>query len=164
MSINDKLKSSYISLQRSVGGHRMLSANSKKEPCDSRIYSVQFEPPWLFCAFLSSHWKGSPQDSRGTQRWRTNGEMVLLFGKRARRLRHNQRTLTTTTPEEVAMANQKIPPNTDREELDLDAILEQQQLHDKVQNILESDDKELITALDVTLGALENMLPGKEGE
>ncbi len=62
------------------------------------------------------------------------------------------------------MANQKIPPNTDREELDLDAILEQQQLHDKVQNILESDDKELITALDVTLGALENMLPGKEGE
>ncbi len=61
------------------------------------------------------------------------------------------------------MANQKIPPNTDREELDLDAILEQQQLHDKLQNILDSDDKELITALDVTLGALENMLPGKEG-
>ncbi len=61
------------------------------------------------------------------------------------------------------MANQKIPPNTDREELDLDAILEQQQLHDKLQNILDSEDKELITALDVTLGALENMLPGKEG-
>ena len=61
------------------------------------------------------------------------------------------------------MANQKIPPNTDREELDLDAIIEQQQLHDKLQNILDSGDKELINALDVTLGALENMLPGKEG-
>ncbi len=61
------------------------------------------------------------------------------------------------------MANQKIPPNTDREELDLDAIIEQQQLHDKLQNILDSGDKELIVALDVTLGALENMLPGKEG-
>ena len=61
------------------------------------------------------------------------------------------------------MANQKIPPNTDREELDLEAILEQQQLHDKLQNILDSEDKELINALDVTLGALENMLPGKEG-
>ncbi len=61
------------------------------------------------------------------------------------------------------MANQKIPPNSDREELDLDAIIEQQQLHDKLQNILDSEDKELINALDVTLGALENMLPGKEG-
>jgi len=61
------------------------------------------------------------------------------------------------------MANQKIPPNTDRKELDLDAIIEQQQLHDKLQNILDSDDKELIVALDVTLGALEKMLPGKEG-
>ena len=61
------------------------------------------------------------------------------------------------------MANQKIPPNTDREELDLDAILEQQQLHDKLQNILDSGDKELIVALDVTLGALENSLPEKEG-
>ncbi len=61
------------------------------------------------------------------------------------------------------MANQKIPRNTDREELGLDAILEQQQLHDKLQNILDSDDKELINALDVTLGALENMLPGKKG-
>jgi len=61
------------------------------------------------------------------------------------------------------MANQKIPPNTDREELDLDAIIEQQQLHDKLQNILDSEDKELINALDVTLGALENTLPGKEG-
>ena len=61
------------------------------------------------------------------------------------------------------MANQKIPPNTDREELDLEAILEQQQLHDKLQNILDSEDKELINALDVTLGALENTLPGKEG-
>jgi len=61
------------------------------------------------------------------------------------------------------MANQKIPPNTDREELDLDAILEQQQVHDKLQNILDSGDKELIAALDVTLGALENTLPGKEG-
>ena len=46
------------------------------------------------------------------------------------------------------MANQKIPPNTDREELDLDAIIEQQQLHDKLQNILDSEDKELINALD----------------
>ena len=61
------------------------------------------------------------------------------------------------------MANQKIPPNTDREELDLDAILEQQQLHDKLQNILDSDNEELIVALDVTLGALENMLPEREG-
>ena len=61
------------------------------------------------------------------------------------------------------MANQKIPPNTDREELDLEAILEQQQLHDKLQNILDSEDKELINALDVTLGALENTLPEKEG-
>ncbi len=61
------------------------------------------------------------------------------------------------------MANQKIPQNTDREELDLDAIIEQQQLHDKLQNILDSGDKELIVALDVTLGALENMLPEKEG-
>jgi len=61
------------------------------------------------------------------------------------------------------MANQKIPPNTDRERLNLDEIIEQQQRHDKLQNILDSDDKELINALDVTLGALENMLPGKVG-
>ncbi len=61
------------------------------------------------------------------------------------------------------MANQKIPPNTDRERLNLDEIIEQQQLHDKLQNILDSGDKELIVALDVTLGALEKMLPGKEG-
>ncbi len=61
------------------------------------------------------------------------------------------------------MANQKIPPNSDREELDLDAILEQQQLHDKLQNILDLGDKELIVALDVTLGALENTLPEKKG-
>jgi len=61
------------------------------------------------------------------------------------------------------MANQKIPPNTDRERLNLDEIIEQQQLHDKLQNILDSGDKELIVALDVTLGALENMLPEKEG-
>ena len=61
------------------------------------------------------------------------------------------------------MAKQNIPKQSDREELGLDAILEQQQLHDKLQNILDSDDKELIVALDVTLGALENMLPEKEG-
>ena len=61
------------------------------------------------------------------------------------------------------MAKQKIPPNTDRERLNLDEIIEQQQLHDKLQNILDSGDKELIVALDVTLGALENMLPEKEG-
>ncbi len=61
------------------------------------------------------------------------------------------------------MANQSLPKQPDREELDLEAILEQQQLHDKLQNILDSEDKELINALDVALGALENMLPGKEG-
>ncbi len=61
------------------------------------------------------------------------------------------------------MAKQNIPKQSDREELGLDAILEQQQLHDKLQNILDSGDKELIVALDVTLGALENMLPEKEG-
>ncbi len=61
------------------------------------------------------------------------------------------------------MANQKIPKQSDREELDLDAIIEQQQLHDKLREILDSDDKELINALFVTLSALENMLPGKEG-
>jgi len=76
---------------------------------------------------------------------------------------HILQALTTTTPEEVAMANQKIPKQSDREELELDAVLEQQQLHDKLQNILDSEDKELIVALDVTLGALENMLPGKKG-
>jgi hypothetical protein len=60
------------------------------------------------------------------------------------------------------MANQKIPPNTDREALDrLEVTLEEQQLHDKVQNILDSDDKELINALDVTLGALEHKLLNK---
>ncbi len=62
------------------------------------------------------------------------------------------------------MADQSLPKQSDREVLDrLEVTLEQQQLHDKLQNILDSDDKELITALDVTLGALENMLPGKEG-
>ncbi len=62
------------------------------------------------------------------------------------------------------MADQSLPKQSDREDLDLEAILEQQQLHDKLQNILDSDDKESINALRVTLGALENMLPGKEGE
>jgi len=52
------------------------------------------------------------------------------------------------------MANQKIPPNTDREELDLDAIIEQQQVHDKLQEILDSDDKELVSALDQMLTTL----------
>jgi len=59
------------------------------------------------------------------------------------------------------MAKSKIPQNTDREVLE--AVLAEQQLHDKVQNILDSDDKESINALRVMLGALENMLPGKEG-
>ncbi len=62
------------------------------------------------------------------------------------------------------MADQSLPKQSDREVLDrLEVTLEQQQLHDKLQNILDSDDKELINALDVTLGALENTLPGKEG-
>ncbi len=62
------------------------------------------------------------------------------------------------------MADQSLPKQSDREVLDrLEVTLEQQQLHDKLQNILDSEDKELINALDVTLGALENMLPGKEG-
>jgi len=59
------------------------------------------------------------------------------------------------------MANQKIPKQSDREALE--AVLAEQQLHDKLQNILDSDDKELLNALHVMLGALENMLPGKEG-
>ncbi len=63
------------------------------------------------------------------------------------------------------MADQSLPKQSDREVLDrLEVTLEQQQLHDKLQNILDSDDKESINALRVTLGALENMLPGKEGE
>ena len=59
------------------------------------------------------------------------------------------------------MATKTIPKQSDREALE--AVLAEQQLHDKLQNILDSDDKELIVALDVTLGALENMLPEKEG-
>jgi len=59
------------------------------------------------------------------------------------------------------MANSKISKTSDREALE--AVLAEQQLHDKVQNILDSDDKESINALRVMLGALENMLPGKEG-
>ncbi len=63
------------------------------------------------------------------------------------------------------MADQSLPKQSDREVIDrLEVTLEQQQLHDKLQNILDSDDKESINALRVTLGALENMLPGKEGE
>jgi len=41
-----------MSLQRSVGGCRMRSDSSERIPCEPGINSVQFEPPWLFCAFL----------------------------------------------------------------------------------------------------------------
>jgi len=59
------------------------------------------------------------------------------------------------------MATSTIPKNLKRKPQEV-AILDQQQVHDKLQNILDSGDKELINALDVTLGALENTLPGKE--
>ena len=55
------------------------------------------------------------------------------------------------------MADQSLPKQSDREAQRVD-------LMQRVQNILDSDDKELINALLVVLGALDNALQGKEGE
>ncbi len=61
------------------------------------------------------------------------------------------------------MANQKIPPNSDRERLNLDEIIEQQQLHDKLQYVLDFADKELINALRVVFDSIERSLQRQKG-
>ncbi len=61
------------------------------------------------------------------------------------------------------MAKSKILTNPDREELDLDAVLEQQQLHDKLQYVLDFADKELINALRVVFDSIERSLQRQKG-
>jgi len=63
-------------LQRSVGGYRMISAISERISCEPGIQSVQFEPPWLFCAFLVSQLEGvhtritgAPKGGEQTAKW-----------------------------------------------------------------------------------------------
>ena len=57
---------------------------------------------------------------------------------------------------EAAMADQSLPKQPDCE-------AQRAALLQRVQNILDSDDEELIEALVVLLGALENTMPGAEG-
>ena len=74
-------------LQQSVGGYRMMLARPKRRPCELGIHSVQFEPPWLFCAFLVSQLErvhhriaGAPKGGERKTAW------CLSFGKRAQRM------------------------------------------------------------------------------
>jgi len=41
-----------FSLPWSGGGYRMKNERPERLPCEPGINSVQFEPPWPFCAFL----------------------------------------------------------------------------------------------------------------
>ena len=98
--IQDVVKSIVLilSLQQSVAGCRMGIGSSERISCEPEIQSVQFEPPWLFCAFLGFHLERVHHRVTGaSQGGERNGDTVLLFGKRAQRTRSIQWTLTTTT-------------------------------------------------------------------
>ena len=136
-----------------------------RNSCDSGIYSVQFVPSWPRCVFLGLHLEGiTHRVARALTRWRTKDDMVFVFREAGPKDAYDTlQALTTTTPKEVAMATSKILTNPDREELDLDAVLEQQQLHDKLQYVLDFADKELINALHVVFDSLKRSLQRQKG-
>ncbi len=75
-------------LQWSPEGCRMVLLAQKRRPCGPVIHSVQFEPPWLFCAFLVSLLeKVHTQDDRGLSQVEIEGRArCRAFRKRAQRM------------------------------------------------------------------------------
>jgi len=73
-------------LQRSASGDRIGVGRSERISCEPGIHSVQFEPPWLFCAFLVYQLERVHRRvTRALQGGERKTTWCLSFGKRAQR-------------------------------------------------------------------------------